>query len=47
VAKIVTFLGSDDPLTLKTAILTHTLNSLIEEEGIRELIPLRDESSTP
>ena len=42
-AKIVTFLGSDDPLTLKTAILTHTLNSLIEEEGIKELIPLRDE----
>jgi len=42
-AKIVTFLGSDDPLTIKTAILTHTLNSLIEEEGIKELIPLRDE----
>ena len=42
-AKIVTFLGIDDPLTLKTAILTHTLNSLIEEDGIKELIPLRDE----
>jgi len=42
-AKIVTFLGIDDPLMLKTAILNQTLNSLIEEEGIRELIPLRDE----
>jgi len=42
-AKIVTFLGSDDPLTIKTAILNQTLNSLIEEEGIKELIPLRDE----
>ena len=42
-AKIVTFLGSDDPLTLKTAILNQTLNSLIEEDGIKELIPLRDE----
>ena len=42
-AKIVTFLGIDDPLMLKTAILNQTLNSLIEEEGIKELIPLREE----
>ena len=42
-AKIVTFLSIDDPLMLKTAILNQTLNSLIEEEGIKELIPLRDE----
>jgi len=42
-AKIVTFLSIDDPLMLKTAILNQTLNSLIEEEGIRELIPLREE----
>jgi len=42
-AKIVTFLGIDDPLTLKTVILTQTLNSLIKEDGIQELTPLRDE----
>ncbi len=42
-AKIVTFLGIDDPLVLKTTVLTRILDSLIEEEGIQELRPLRDE----
>jgi len=42
-ARIVTFLGIDDRLTLKTAIVSRVLDSLIKEDGVHELIPLRDE----